>query len=350
MDKKRGIIIATVLFLLLGTSTFVFANPDQDEIKGTGTMDDGSIQEKDKNINDESNYEVTNIPDITTNENIETDSNTQINRTQTQPVNNNGNINNYNQNNYNPNNGANNPNSGVNNPNNINNNLAVKNLVDSLYNLVINATNKKEITIAREFRDSNQIIEKVNNLTDQLLKQELLVRLSELSKILDDKTPPVISGVENNVTYLEAVKIQVLNETEDVTVYLTKDNNNVKYVLGTELKENGNYTIYVEDIAKNKSETISFTIKISDKDAFVFEDLAFFNNNHISVKNTEYSWMRITSIYETTELLKEYTVTYSTIYKIELYDKDKKLIKTVNMIYNRNKSNKTKMLEQMTMR
>ena len=45
--------------------------------------------------------------------------------------------------------------------------------------------------------------------------------------------------------------------------------------------------------------------------------------------------MKIYSPYESTDFVKEYTVTYSTVYKIELYDEDKNLVNTVSMVYNK---------------
>jgi len=529
MNKKRGIIIAVILFLFLGTSTFVFANPSEDKIEGTGTMDGEREQDEDTNANSsDSNYRITNTPEmniedgtLNTNENqpIQNRANVQTNganRVPTQAPNNNVTVPNTNDNNITNNGNNNQDNNNTNTPGNneneeskikaaeeavqkaeqnitqenidkakelvtalkdstkkqellnrlnkiqetlnennkvkaaeeavqkaeqnitqenidkakelvntlkdstkkqelldkvneLQNNLDTKNLVITLSNMVTNAKNKKNINDAIQYRETNEIVKKVNSLKDNELKQELLKTLTELSKIIDDLTPPIISGVNNNdyinrpvsieindsndfkiylngkevnineiknITidnnynlvvidkafnkselnftidtispilsgveqnkiYNEPVKIEVTNEKEEVITYLTKDGVNIEYKLGTELTENGNYTIYVEDKAKNKSEVISFTINNFDSDAFVFEDLTFFNTSHISVKNTEYSWMKISSPYETTDFIKEYTVTYSTVYKIELFDKDKKYIKTVNMIYDKSES------------
>ncbi len=150
-----------------------------------------------------------------------------------------------------------------------------------------------------------------------------------------DTQAPIIEGIENNTTYEENVTITVSNETQEVIVYLTKDGENIPYTLGTELSENGTYTIYALDKAHNKSEEITFTIDKNEDEPFVFEDMTFFTTDHISVKNTAYSWMKIYSPYESTDFVKEYTVTYSTVYKIELYDEDKNLVNTVNMVYNK---------------
>ena len=44
MDKKKGIILAVVIFLLIGLGTFVFANPSEESIKGNDKSTDKSTR------------------------------------------------------------------------------------------------------------------------------------------------------------------------------------------------------------------------------------------------------------------------------------------------------------------
>lgn len=76
-----------------------------------------------------------------------------------------------------------------------------------------------------------------------------------------DTTKPVIKGIDNNAIYnaMDDIIITVLDKTE-VTVYLEKDGNEVEYILGEKLEDNGNYKIKVVDKAGNESEEYTFTI------------------------------------------------------------------------------------------
>ena len=60
MDKRKAIVIAVVLFLLIGLGTFVFANPSEERLDGndTGITDNGNNNEVDgENTNGEEETE-----------------------------------------------------------------------------------------------------------------------------------------------------------------------------------------------------------------------------------------------------------------------------------------------------
>lgn len=132
-------------------------------------------------------------------------------------------------------------------------NYNVKELVERLEKLAKEAEDKEDVKIAKDFRDENKIIDKVEGLENESLKEDLQERLKKLEPILDDTTAPIITDVEEGVYYNTKVKPGVIEENiRSIKV------NDVNYVIGQEL-EDGMYTIVVVDMAFNDA-SCTFTI------------------------------------------------------------------------------------------
>ena len=90
-----------------------------------------------------------------------------------------------------------------------------------------------------------------------------------------DTVKPVITGVENGAITNQNVILNVTDENPGGTIHLKRNGQIVKnYSFGTAITEEGNYEVYVSDLAGNVSETIKFTIektlpKITVKDEYV---------------------------------------------------------------------------------
>lgn len=53
MDKRKGIILAVIIFLLIGLGTFIFANPSEDSLKGNDNSTDKSNDTKEEDLDNE---------------------------------------------------------------------------------------------------------------------------------------------------------------------------------------------------------------------------------------------------------------------------------------------------------
>ena len=232
MDKRKAIVIAVVLFLLIGLGTFVFANPSEERLDGndTGITDNGNNNDVDGENTD--GEEETEQPEEETEEDevisvIDDGSNNTGNG-------NSGNGNGGSSNNNNGNNENNNNNNDetpeednsaylaalsalekaeasylqgdldaandlisdladgsdkqglVDRANALQNVIDVETLVKNLQNQVNAAENMDNVNSARDYRANEDIINKVNNLADSSKKEELKGILSEVAVILDD--------------------------------------------------------------------------------------------------------------------------------------------------------------------
>ena len=87
-----------------------------------------------------------------------------------------------------------------------------------------------------------------------------------------DKTPPVITGVQNGVTYIVSVKPEITDENLN-EVTLTKDGNIVSnYTPGNTINENGDYVLTAKDKDGNTT-TVSFRIDIVISDEITSNEL-----------------------------------------------------------------------------
>ena len=201
MNKKRNLVIVVALLLLLGTGTFVFANPSEDDISGTGNMGNGDAR---STIDDDSNYstdyneeddENTNLNDnsiLENNENDELINNTESNIVNGRRVSSSAGVNlgNVITNNTQSNNG-NSTNNSQNNNENTGNNVNIPNEpdindnpeVDNIYDLALKAVEKAENSL--DPKDILDAIDLVSKVEDQDKRFELEKRVNDVQKIVD---------------------------------------------------------------------------------------------------------------------------------------------------------------------
>lgn len=80
-----------------------------------------------------------------------------------------------------------------------------------------------------------------------------------------DTIKPVITGVENGAITNQNVTLNVTDENPGGTIHLKRNGQIIKnYSFGNAITEDGNYEVYVSDLAGNVSETIKFTIDQTD--------------------------------------------------------------------------------------
>ena len=317
MDKRKGIILAIVLFLFVGLGTYVFAGGSEDLAKGQGNDTTNSSNDND----DKNNGQNTPNDEIKEGENEGEGGNSQ-------PVSGNDNSNN--------NNGSNlvingNKESGDN--QNIGNaDDAYKDvlaLIENLEKQIEQATKKSNLTDALEYRDNEKVVEKLDQLTNGEAKNDLKERLDNINSILEDNEAPKIAGIKDKEVTKDSVSITV-NEA-NVTILL-----NNKEVTIDELKnieEEGNYKLEVSDKSFNSTE-ITFTIdktlptaNVKNSEHFDSETELTFSDDNLSkvvVENRD-------KLHNNEEYITEYTnvengninVTLSedATYLIKVYDK-----------------------------
>ena len=299
MDKRKAIVIAVVLFLLIGLGTFVFTNPSEERLDGndTGITDNGNNNDVDGENTD--GEEETEQPEEETEEDevisvIDDGSN------DTGDGNfgngNGGSSNNNNENNNNNNNDetpeednsaylaalaalekaeasylqgdldsatsliseltdGNDKQGLVDRANALQNVIDVETLVKNLQNQVNVAENIDNVNSARDYRANEDIINKVNNLADSSKKEELKGILSEVAVILDDTTAPGISGIDNGV--VTALDVALTVDETNVTVLVNGEEKTLDEIKN--ITEHGTYKVTVTDQAYNAT-TIEFTI------------------------------------------------------------------------------------------
>ena len=132
-------------------------------------------------------------------------------------------------------------------------------LVAKLEAMVKEAAEKADITDAKDFRDE-EVTDAVNEIDGENLeavKEDLLDRIEELSKILDDNNDPTIDGIKDGeYTNLDEISLTIADENE-VTIKVTKDGNEIDFA--EKFTEEGTYEVTVVDAAFNDV-TKTFTI------------------------------------------------------------------------------------------
>lgn len=151
-------------------------------------------------------------------------------------------------------------------------------LVANLESLVSKAASKDEINKAIEYRE--EVLTSLKDLKDNASKEDLNNRLEELSKILDDNTPPTIEGLENMTNTQENVELTITDENK----YRVFVNNEEKELENLTFTDEGKYIVSAIDSAYNES-AITFvidrtkpTIDVDDK----FNE-GFTNNSIINI-------------------------------------------------------------------
>ena len=139
-------------------------------------------------------------------------------------------------------------------------------IVNNLQDKTDSSKNKDDITEAKDYRTETAIIDLVSKLNNTELKDELTARLENIANILDDTTAPKIEGIGNNEFTNQDVNLKI-SDTNEITKTLTLNGNEIAYI--DEITEEGTYILTVMDKAFNKAE-VTFTV---DKTAPEFEGL-----------------------------------------------------------------------------
>ena len=132
------------------------------------------------------------------------------------------------------------------------NSINVRELVETLVKMTKSSTTKLELEDARKYNNSNEVFDRVSELTDEILKETLEDALDSIAYLLDDTTAPTIN-IEDGAILNKNTEIKVEDENE-VTLMLndTEIENNYKATDGV-------YELTVIDAAFNEV-TIKFTI------------------------------------------------------------------------------------------
>ena len=236
MDKRKGIILAIVLFLIIGLGTFVFAG-GSDEGSGDGTITpqpDGGDNNDPTNPSDPTTEDDGNITEGEDKEDT------------TRPTG--GNDNTDGDELVTDGEGENNPTTPT---------VDYKALLDELANMVETATSKEDLAEAEQFRKDNNITEEnVATLNDETASKTY----DEVIAILTDNDPPVVTPDDLNGSFTNKDSVAVeITDTTDVSYTLTINGEEVTDADLANLTEEGNYELTVTDSAFN-SATITFTV------------------------------------------------------------------------------------------
>lgn len=142
--------------------------------------------------------------------------------------------------------------------------IAVDALLAELENKVEEAANKDDMNTATDYRDENEIADKIAALTNETVQEALYARLDEVSKLLDDNAAPVITGVEDGKAYAENTTITIEDAAGNAyIVTMLKDGEEVNIEDGYTTTGEGVYTLTVVDEAFNEA-TVTFTVDMTD--------------------------------------------------------------------------------------
>ena len=81
----------------------------------------------------------------------------------------------------------------------------------------------------------------------------------EIIEFTIDNQKPIVKGIKDG-GYYQSVVITVDDTSELGSMHFKRNGEKYNYELGEELKEEGNYSFYITDVAGNKSEVINFVI------------------------------------------------------------------------------------------
>ncbi len=241
MDKRKGLILAIVLFLIIGLGTFVFAQ-DEDESfdQGNGT------REPSKNDGTNDNGQTT-PQEQTDGESEEEGGN---NRLVNNSVNNGGNQ--------------------VTDNNDEIDSPAIQTvdyaaLLAQLSEKVNSATNKDDLKAAEKFRVDNDITkENIANLNDEKANETF----EDILAILSDNSSPIVTPEDLNGKFTNAktVKVEIEDDTK-VSYVLTIDGKEIKDADLENLNKEGTYVLTVSDSSFNEPTIVTFTIDRNETDA-----------------------------------------------------------------------------------
>ena len=135
-------------------------------------------------------------------------------------------------------------------------------LLTQLENKTNGTTNKDELDVVRNDKETKTTTTTLDNLVENLANVEtnadkitnLTNRYNTVLAKLNDTTRPSVSGINNGEYTKGPVSLTITNEAS-----FTATLNGENYVTGTEIPEEGNYTLTVVDASFNKT-VITFTI------------------------------------------------------------------------------------------
>ena len=129
--------------------------------------------------------------------------------------------------------------------------INIVDLVENLESKVNKANSKSDIDAARKYRNNNNIISLVSDLTNEKVKVDLEKILSKLSLILDDTTDPIVNIKDGSILssktniYVEDSNSFYINVENKTTGKKTNVSNG--YLL-----DEGVYVLTITDVAYNK--------------------------------------------------------------------------------------------------
>lgn len=244
MDKRKGIILAIVLFLIIGLGTFVFAN-DSDNIADDGQNGDTI---NDPSSNDDGSDDQTTSDTTEQSESSDEESsgeggnrNNTINRRPTSA------------------NDSDNESDGSGSDDSITAGQTVnyKELLDQLAKMVDEASDKDALALAEEFRKDNNITEgNIDALGDATASETF----DEIMAILTDNESPVITPANLNDNYFkEAVKVTITDDTKTAYTITLNGNDVTDSVDLANLTDEGTYVLTVKDAAFNET-VVTFAV------------------------------------------------------------------------------------------
>jgi len=132
----------------------------------------------------------------------------------------------------------------------------VKTLIDELETLISEAETKSDIDEIRDNCDLDSIIEQTEELEESEYKTELVDRLEEIIILLEDITAPTVEGIEQDERTDDNVTLTV---DEEYTFTATLNGEEIELEDLEEIDAEGEYLIAIYDKSLNKTE-ISFII------------------------------------------------------------------------------------------
>ena len=244
MDKRKGIILAIVLFLIIGLGTFVFAN-DSDKIADDGQNGDtiNNPSSNDDGSDDQTTSDTTEQSESSDEESSGEggNRNNTINRRPTSA------------------NDSDNESDGSGSDDSITVGQTVnyKELLDQLAKMVDEASDKDALALAEEFRKDNNITEgNIDALGDATASETF----DEIMAILTDNESPVITPANLNDNYFkEAVKVTITDDTKTAYTITLNGNDVTDSVDLANLTDEGTYVLTVKDAAFNET-VVTFAV------------------------------------------------------------------------------------------
>ena len=203
----------------------------------------------------------------------------------------------------------------------VSNNLNIVNIIDDLKKKLEMATDIDAIDSLRTLRNTSNVDEALNNLSEGAFKDKIVARIEELDKVLFDDVAPVINIEDNAI--LDSYTTPVISDDNDYSVKLVKDG-----VLVEDFTENieltdGSYVITVTDKAFN-STTRDFVIDTLAPKFNIEDNLSFSDDVQIVIDDLTFDYVEVQNIdLGTTEKIEnnEFTLEDEGVYKLKAYDK-----------------------------